>query len=188
MKKIRSAIAVILTAATILTFSGCSGFKAIKDEDIFFDALDNSVSIEKSDTRHDKNVVVNGDKAEYLIYANDGDNFYTYIRFKKADDALDMFDDFYQDFEDIKDDGDFEGSHTMAYGKTRGSVIFNGEIQGNSTLNLYNANKYFYEDTEMFGGVYVNDNVYIEVYSINGSKRDKEKITKFLKELGFPKP
>ena len=96
--------------------------------------------------------------------------------------------DYSEDFEDIKDDGDFEGSHTMAYGKTRGSVIFNGEIQGNSTLNLYNANKYFYEDTEIFGGIYVNDNVYIEVYSVNGSKRDKEKITKFLKELGFPKP
>ena len=188
MQKIRSVIAVILAAATILAFTGCSGFKAIKDEKIFFDALDNAVSIDKGDTRHDKGVVINGDKAEYLIYANDGDNFYTYIRFKKANDAMDLFDDFYQDFEDIKDDGDFEGSHSMSYGKTSGSVIFNGELEGNTAIGFYRMNQYFYDDTEIFGGVYVNDNVYIEAYSVNGSKRDKEKITNFLKELKFPKP
>ena len=69
-----------------------------------------------------------------------------------------------------------------------GSVIFNGEAIGDNVIHFFHMNQHFYEDTEIYGGVYVKDNVYIEAYSVNGSKRDKEKITKFLKELGYPKP
>ena len=188
MNKLKAVISAALACATLLSFTGCSGFKVISDEKVFFDALDNSVGIEKNDTVHDKNTSYNGDKVEYLIYACDGDNFYTYMRFKKADDAMDMFDDFYQDFEDIKEDEEFEGSNTMSESKTRGYVIFNGEAESDSALGFYHMNQYFFEDSDLFGGVYVNDNVYIEAYSVNGSKRDKEKIMTFLKALGFPKP
>ena len=188
MKRLKAVIASVLTCATLLSFTSCSGFKVIDDEDVFFDALDKAAGIDKSDTMHERNYSYNGDKVEYMIYTGDGDNFYTYMRFKKADDAMDMFDDFYQDFEEVKEDEDFEGSSTMTETKTRGSVIFNGEIESDTSLSFFHMNQYFFEDSDIFGGVYVNDNVYIEAYSVNGSKRDKEKITNFLKELGFPKP
>ena len=188
MKRLKAVTAAFLACATLLSLTGCFGFKVIDDEDVFYDALDNAAKIDKDETRHEKNVTLDGDKVQYYITASDGDNFYTYIRYKKADDALDRFDDFYEDFEDIKDDGEFEGSSSMSYGKTSGSVIFNGELEGNTAIGFYRTNQYFYDDAEIFGGVYVNDNVYIEAYSVNGSKRDKEKITNFLKELKFPKP
>ena len=72
----------------------------------------------------------------------------------------------------------------MAISKKTGSITFNGDIEKGSKVGT----KYLSKDSEIFGGVYVNQNVYIEVYSIEGSKRDKEKISSFLKELGFPKP
>lgn len=188
MKRLKAITAAVLACATMLSFTGCAGFKVIDDEDVFFDALDNAVGIDDDETYHQKNVTYNGDKVEYVIYAQDGDNFYTYIRFKKADDAMDLFDDFSQDFQEIKDDNDFTGSSSMSANKVRGSVTFNGEVESGSILTLYRHDSYFYEDSEIYGGVYVNDNVYIEVYSLNGSKRDNEKITNFLKEIGFPKP
>lgn len=188
MKKLKSVIATVLACATMVSFTGCGGFKVISDEDTFFDALENAVNIDKDETTHEKNSTLNGDKVEYLISSRDGDNFYTYIRFKKADGAMDMFDEFYEDFEEAKEDKAFEGSSIMTETKTRGSVIFNGEVESDTALSFFHMNQYFFEDSEIYGGVYVNDNVYIEAYSVNGSKRDREKITTFLKELGFPKP
>ena len=132
--------------------------------------------------------MVNGDMAEYVIHVKDGDNYYTYIRFKDEDDAMDYFDEFYDDFADIYEDKEFTGNHSASMNKVKGTVTFNGEVESGSTLFLYRNDIYFYEDTEIFGGVYVNKNVYIEAYSVDGSKRDKEKIDNFLKEIGFPKP
>ncbi len=188
MKRLKAAVASVLACATLLSFTGCSSFKVIDDEDVFFDALEEAAGIEKDETIHEKNYTYNGDKVEYLIYTGDGDNFYLYMRFKKADDAMDEFDEFYQAFDEVKKDDEFEGNSVMSETKTRGSVVFNGEIASDNSLSFYHMNQYFFEDSELFGGVYVNDNVYIEAYSVNGSKRDKEKITKFLKELGFPQP
>lgn len=188
MKKLHSAVAVILVMATVLSLSGCSSFKVIDNEDQFFDALEESAGIKKKNTIHEKKYEVNGDDTEYFIYTGDGDNFYTYIRFEDEDDAMDYFDEFYQDFEEIKEDKEFDGSYSMSMNKTRGMVTFNGEVESDNGLNFYHMNKYFFEDTDIYGGVYVNKNVYIEVYSANGSKRDKEKIDKFLKQLGLPKP
>jgi hypothetical protein len=187
MKRLRVILATIIAVLT-LSLAGCANFKVIDDEDVFFDALDNAVGIDEDETQHAKNVTVNGDKAEYVIHAKDGDNYYTYIRFKKEDDAMEYFDEFFDDFEEINEDKDFSGSHSAATTGMKGSVTFNGEIESGAAMFLYRNDIIFDEDTEIFGGVYVNKNVYIEVYSIDGSKRDKEKIDTFLKEIGFPKP
>lgn len=184
MKKIRAVIASVLACATLLSFTGCNNFKAIEDEDIFFDALDSAVGIDEDETTHVKNTTVSGNKAEYVITAKDGDNTYIYIRYKKDEDAMDYFEDMYDDFEDICKDKDFDGSHSSSLSKTKGYITFNGDVESGSRIGT----RYMSKDTEIYGGIYVNKNVYIEVYSIEGSKRDKEKASNFLKELGFPKP
>ena len=184
MKRLKAVAAAALACVTMLSFTGCGGVKLIDDEDVFFDALDNAVGIDEDETQHAKGTTFNGDKAEYVIQAKDGDNTYIYVRFKKAEDAMDYFEDAYDSFNDTVKDKDFDGSHSMAISKKTGSITFNGDIEKGSKVGT----KYLSKDSEIFGGVYVNQNVYIEVYSIEGSKRDKEKISSFLKELGFPKP
>lgn len=188
MKKMRAVIAAVLACATMFSFTACANFKVIDDEEVFYDALDSALSIDEDETYHVKNAKVNGDKAEYVIYAKDGDNFYAYIRFKKEDDAMDYFDEFYDDFDTIKKDKDFSGSSSMSASKTKGVILFNGDLEGGTELGFFRHNKSVTSDVELYGGVYVNKNVYIEVCSVNGSKRDKEKAAAFLKELGFPKP
>ena len=88
MKKMRTIIAAVLACATALSFTGCGNAKRLQDEDFFYDALDKGAKIDDDDCYHEKNAYVNGDKVEYMIYSRDGDNFYTYLRFKNADDAL----------------------------------------------------------------------------------------------------
>ena len=177
MKKMRAVIAAVLACATMFSFTACANFKVIDDEEVFYDALDSALSIDEDETYHVKNAKVNGDKAEYVIYAKDGDNFYAYIRFKKED-----------DFDTIKKDKDFSGSSSMSASKTKGVILFNGDLEGGTELGFFRHNKNVTSDVELYGGVYVNKNVYIEVCSVNGSKRDKEKAAAFLKELGLPKP
>ena len=168
----RAVIAAVLACATMFSFTACANFKVIDDEEVFYDALDSALSIDEDETYHVKNAKVNGDKAEYVIYAKDGDNFYAYIRFKKEDDAMDYFDEFYDDFDTIKKDKEFSGSSSMSASKTKGVVLFNGDLEGGTELGFFRHNKNVTSDVEIYGGVYVNKNVYIEVYSVNGSKRD----------------
>ena len=52
MKKMRAFIASFLAVATLFTFTGCSSFKVIDDEDVFFDALEDAVGIDKDETTH----------------------------------------------------------------------------------------------------------------------------------------
>ena len=94
MKKMRAVIASLLVCATLISFAGCARVKLIDDEDIFFDALDNAAGIDEDETAHAKSTTFNGDKAEYVIQAKDGDNTYTYVRFKKADDAIESYEGF----------------------------------------------------------------------------------------------
>ena len=104
MKKMRAVIASLLVCATLISFAGCARVKLIDDEDIFFDALDNVAGIDEDETAHAKSTTFNGDKAEYVIQAKDGDNTYTYVIFKKADDAIEYFEDAYDSFNDaVKD-------------------------------------------------------------------------------------
>ncbi len=188
MKKSHVLTSLLLAGAVAFSVSGCAGFKVIDDEDVFYDALENVLDVSKKETTHQKNWTINGDDAEYVIYYSDGDNTYVYVRFEDEEDAMDCFEDFYEDFEDIVDDDGFDGSNVRSILKSRGSVVFNGEVEEGSELGFIVGSGYMYEDSDIYGGVYVNKNVYIEVYSVNGSKRDNEKISNFLKELKFPKP
>ena len=189
MKKMRTIIAAVLACATALSFTGCSNAKKLQDEDFFYDALDKGAKIDEDDCYHDKNTYVNGDKVEYMICTRDGDNYYTYLRFKDADDAMDYFEDsFYDSFSEAIEDDAFEGYHKNAVTKHSATVVFSGDLEDSTPLYFYYTYFYSYSDTEFYGGVFVIDNVYIEVVSVDGSKRDKEKINNVLKNLGFPRP
>ena len=186
MNKLRGLAAAFLAGAMMLSVAGCSGVKYIEDEDKFFDALEKTADIRKKDTiLHEKNTIFDGDDVEYIIFAEDGDNYYLYVRYEDEDDAMDRFEEFFEDFEDALDDDVFDGANMRALSKTKGSVVLNGDFEDGVELSGFDK---FYDDTGFYGGVYVNKNVYIEVYSLDGSKRDKEKIDTFLKTIGMPKP
>lgn len=186
MKRLRSLIAAVLVGATMLSVAGCSGMKYIESEDAFFDALKNSASIRKKDMQlHEKNTEYNGDDVEYLTFTEDGHNSYCYIRFEDADDAMKMFEDKYDSFEDLLDDEEFDGTNKRLISKGKGYLVLNGDVEEGAEFDGFT---FYSGDMEYYGGFYVNKNVYIEVYTLNGSKREKEKIDAVLKDLKLPTP
>lgn len=47
---------------------------------------------------------------------------------------------------------------------------------------------FYEEDMHYYGGFYVNKNVYIEVFSLNGSEKERKIVDLILKQLKLPKP
>ena len=46
MKRLKAVTAAFLACTTLLSLTGCFGFKVIDDEDVFYDALDNAAKID----------------------------------------------------------------------------------------------------------------------------------------------
>lgn len=187
MKKTHILPVLALASAVMFSFTGCfaSNFRAIDDEDDFYDALDDVAGIDEDDTLSLKNFeFTDGDDVEYYIRAVDGDNYYVYVRFEDDDDAMDWFDDYYQSFDYTREEKEYKGTLAISERKTIGSAVFDCKI----TYGMALPENYVESDAEIYGGVYVKDNCFIAVYSKDGSKRDKEKIKNFLKAIGYPKP
>ena len=186
MKKLKGLIAAVLVGATILSATGCSGVKYIEDEDVFFDALQDAAGIKKKEMLiREKNTTYNGVDVEYLTFTEDGGNTYCYIRFEDEDDAMDTFKDKYDSFEDLLDDKEFDGSNKRMLSNDKGYLILDGDLEEGAEFDGSTFNT---GDVNYYGGFYVNKNVYIEVYTLEGSRRDKEKINAMLKALNFPAP
>ena len=47
---------------------------------------------------------------------------------------------------------------------------------------------FFDRDLHYYGGFYVNKNVYIEVFSLNGSEKERKIVDSMLKQLNLPNP
>ncbi|MCR4704094.1 MAG: hypothetical protein K5665_10585 [Saccharofermentans sp.] len=186
MKKLSSLTAAVLVGATMLSVAGCSGIRYIESEDTFFDALKNTVGIKKRDMLvHEKNTTYSGIDVEYLTFTEDGNNSYCYVRYEDPDDAMERFENKYESFEDILGDKLFDGSNRRMINRDQGYIVLDGDLEKDTE---FDGSTYHLSDTHYYGGFYVNKNVYIEVYSVNGSRKDKEKIDAVLKELNLPKP
>ena len=186
MGKLKGLTAAVLVGATILSIAGCSGIsvKYLDDEDAFFDALKSNADIRKKDMMvHEKDTKFDGVDVEYLTFTEDGPNSYCYIRYEDAEDAMEEFENKYNSFEDILDDKAFDGDNKMMLTKDQGYLILNGDLDEGTE---FDGLTFYMGDTEYYGGFYVNKNVYIEVYSLNGDRSDKEKIDAILKELNLP--
>ena len=188
MRIVKTVAAFVMTSAILFSFAGCARFKVIDNENVFFDALEKTTEFERDKTANTGNSSEKPafDK-EYEIYAVDGSHIFTYIRFDNNDDAMKAFDKFYENIDRHIQEGDFTGSHAASFGKTSGSVTFNGTVKNAVTVYGDDTDD-IRRDMDLYGGVYVNKNVYIEAYSIDGSKTDNETVDRFLKEIGFPKP
>ena len=186
MQKFRGLIAAVLVGATMLSVAGCTSVKYIGDEDVFFDALKSNAGISKKEMQYkEKNTDFDGADVEYLTFTEDGNNSYCYIRFEDAKDAMYEFEEYYDSFEDALDDKAFDGSNKRMITKDQGYIVFDGDLEEETPfggMTFYNG------DLNMYGGIYVSKNVYIEIYTFNGSKKDKKTIDAILKDLNLPTP
>ena len=163
-----------------------SGAKDISSEDFFFDALKEGAGFSKNETKvNDKDTTYDGIPVEYVTYGEYFHNSYCYIRYKSADDALKEFKDVYDSFEEVLGNKDYTGSNKRAMSKDQGYLIMSGKVKKGVA---FNGLTFYMDDTEYYGVYYVNKNVYIEVFSLNGDESEKAKVDAVLKKLNLPTP
>jgi len=178
MKKFKALGAGLMAGIMLLSVAGCVSFKAT-DKKTFESALEDALDLEEDEDYWEvEDDYIWIDDCDTYVYGYDGNCYYAFLEFDKAEDAADYFDDYYyDDFEDMIKDKDFDGNYKMSFdGKTSGYIIFNGEADSD------------FADDDIYGGVYCKDGVVVVAYALSDKKSDIEDINAFLKAIGYPKP
>ena len=196
MKKISILMAVALACATILSVAGCSEKTNVKDdqndqdvvdisdEDTFFDALEKTAGISKDDMMvNEKNASFDGPDCEIVTFTEDGNNSYCYVRYEEAEDAMHAFRVRYDSLEELIETKEFDGSNRKMVNDKQGYLILDGSVDAGSA---FGGMTFFEKDMHYYGVFYVNGNVYIEIYTLDGTENDKETIDAVLKEMNLP--
>ena len=117
-----------------------------------------------------------GSMYSYVTYYYDDYCIICY-EFEDADEAHDYFDDTYEDYLDMIDDGDFEGNHSAYIDDTCGYILMDGET---FTYDFY--------DDDVYGGIYQTDNVYVIIITTSHDQSKENTIDQILNAIGYPKP
>lgn len=172
MKVLKTVVCSALVATMLFCMVGCVSVKAVKKKD-FKNALEDVADFDDDEyyeyDDYDSDI-------DYTVFAYEGNAYYDYSIYGDEDDALDAFEDIYDDFQDMKEDKDFDGSLRMGLSGSTGYILFNGEADGRDY------------DGDMYGGIYLKDDVVIIVYAHSDRKSDIKDINAFLSAIGLPKP
>lgn len=102
----------------------------------------------------------------------------TYFEFNDAKSASNYFNRYYENFEDIFEDGSFKGECKKSNSGSRGYVYLKGQFNCHPGKSLFGAG-------ETYGGVYCEDNVMVMVLS-HLEANSRYAARDFLKKLGYP--
>lgn len=180
MKKFKALAAGLMAGVMLLSLAGCANFKAT-DKKSFEKALEDELDLDEDDDYYvyeDDYTWI--DDCDTAIYGYDGRCYYVFLEFDDPEDAFDYFEDvYYDDFEDMIKDKDFEGKHAMSINEkaSTGYMTFDGESDSDD----------FYDD-DIYGGVYCKDGIIVVAIAVSDKNSDKEDINAFLKAIGYPKP
>ena len=84
---------------------------------------------------------------------------------------------FYDDYQDMMDDKDFEGRTSSRLTDTEGYILLNGECDGDGIF-----------DDDIYGGIYCKEDVVVIVLVRSDRDRDIDTINEFLRAIGYPHP
>jgi len=179
MKKMtKGIISVVLAGSMMMSLAGCANFNLITYKD-FKKALEDALDMDDDDIREYKNSSVDGNETKHEVYANDGKCRYAFIEFDDADDAVDYFEEVYDEFEDTLKDDDFDGSYKKAYNENAqtGYILLNGDSDNDDFM-----------DGKVYGGVFLKENTIVIVMANSQKSSDMEDIDAMLSAIGYPKP
>ena len=172
-KAIKNIVSVVLLASMALSLAGCAKkIEPIKKKD-FKDALEEVFDIDDDDySDYDWDDYTN-------IYYYDHDTRVEMYQFDNEDDALELFEDYYDEFEDMIEDKEFKGKKKSFFDEKKGYgyILLNGESDSDD----------FFDD-DIYGGIYWTGDTVIFVYVLSDKDKYTEKIDAFLNAIGYPKP
>jgi len=172
MKKV---MAIALVAAMMLSVAACGKNYKVVDKKTFKSALEDVADFD-DDQIYDYEDYYDG--AEHDLDCWDDNIRYEYIQFEDNEAAMEFFDDYYYDgFEDMIEDGDFEGRRSSAHSNTSAYILVNGESDSDD----------FFDD-DIYGGFFCKEDTVVIVYAISDRDRDMEAVDEFLSAIGYPHP
>lgn len=179
MKKFKALAAGLMAGVMLFSLAGCANFKAT-DEKTFKNALEDVFDLEEDDDYYvyeDDDTWI--DDCDTSIYAYDSDCYLVFLEFDDPEDAYDYFEDvYYDDFEDMIKDKDFDGRYKMSANEksSTGYITFDGDADSD------------FADDDIYGGIYCKDGILVIAMAWSDKNSDKEDINEFLKAIGYPKP
>ena len=179
MKKVKALAAGLLAGVMLFSMVGCANFKATTEKD-FKKALEDELDLEEDDDYYvyeDDYTWI--DDCDTAIYAYKKNAVFAFYEFDDPEDAADYFEDvYYDDFEDMIKDKDFDGKYAMSYNEkaATGYITFNGDADSD------------FADDDIYGGVYCKDGILVVAMAYSDKSSDIDNVNAFLKAIGYPKP
>ena len=141
--------------------------------DQFQNALEGSLGLSSNDYYVHEN-----DYYQDIYYYGDGFMVETYIYVEsEADSAGDYFEDAFEDYEDMVENGDFEGTTSCYNDADSGYIVFDGE-----------SFDYDFFDDDIYGGIYYYDNIFVIIVVTSDDPEDHAVIDSMISALGYPAP
>lgn len=172
-KAIKTIVSVVLLASMAFSIAGCAKkIEPVKKKD-FKDALEEVFDIDEDDySDYDWDDYTN-------IYYYDHDYRVEMYQFDDEDDALEMFEDLYDEYEDMIEDKEFKGKKKGVFNEKAGYgyILLNGESESDE----------FYDD-DIYGGFYWSGDTIIVVIVLSDKDKYTDNIDAMIRALGYPKP
>lgn len=171
---VKGMMSAALIGSMLMSVAGCTSFNLIEYDD-FAAALEEEVGLKEDDCRTGKNKKRNGYEMKRYIEGTKGTSTtFKYYEFKDEDDAVEFFEKQYDEFLDVIEDEDFEGSHKESFDEdsATGYILIDGEADNSS----------------VYGGIYLKENTYITVATTGSQDKDRDRVDAVLSAIGYPKP
>ncbi len=167
MKGVKQVVAVTLIGALLLPLAGCAKkIERIRTKD-FEDALEEVFDDDEYGTYGG------------TVYVLDDHYTIAFRTFDDDDDARDEWEDILEDFDDMKDDKNFDGRTRRVDRDTYGYILLNGECDDDDFVT---------GEDYVYGGIYyVEDEIFI-IITTKDKDDYRDDINAILRALGLPRP
>ncbi|SCW64538.1 hypothetical protein SAMN02910456_02337 [Ruminococcaceae bacterium YRB3002] len=179
MRKLRSAVALILIAAMSLSLAACGGVKEY-NKDSFVSVLKNDLKIADDQIYEAENDgTQNNFPVATIVTAKYNESRINAYFCQDASKAKAYFDERFQHFQDTFDkNNQFKGSSVTGSTDNSGYIVIKGDMPG---TDLFGA---LYQAGSVYGGLYYSGNMIIMVLSDNTDGYDD--VEAFIKAMGLP--
>ena len=175
MKMMKKVISVVLLGAMTLSIAGCGKNYQVVSKKDFTNALEDVCDLDEDDW-YDYTTYYS--HSEHDIDCYDGDFHFEWIQFDRNKHAMDFFEDrFYDSYQDMMDDKDFDGRTPSRLTDDQGYILLNGESHSDD----------FFDD-DVYGGIFCKEDVVVIVLVRSDRDRDIDTINEFLRAIGYPHP
>jgi predicted nucleotidyltransferase len=175
MKSWSKVLVLFLCSVFLFSLVGCSG-KSLKviDSGDFEDVMDDLDYY--ADVYDDEDYLEKGQVEMAYAYDEDYEYYAIFVEYEDEEDAVDFFNDMFDDLKDAKDDDEFDGSYTKTTGKNYQKIVIDGEFE-DATGD--------FDEGSTYQIAFQIDKTIIAVMAYDNGKSDKKEVDKIVKELGY---